>query len=239
MIAGEQAYTVFKDTRELAKQTAKMVDAALKGQEVEINDTKTYDNGVKIVPSYLLVPQSVDINNYKQLLIDSGYLTEDQVGAAPAPVANPNAGALVGISMPTKSSARWISDGNNMVKAFEALGYKTDLQFAEDDIPNQVAQIENMVTKGAKVLVIAAIDGTTLSDILQKAKDAGHDGHGLRPPDLQDPERGLLRDLRQLPGRRDSGQPDRGSPRPERRQGPLQHRTVRRLARRHQRLLLL
>ncbi len=45
-----------------------MVDAALKGQEVEINDTKTYDNGVKIVPSYLLVPLSVDINNYKQAL---------------------------------------------------------------------------------------------------------------------------------------------------------------------------
>jgi len=76
MIAGEQAFTVFKDTRELAKQTAKMVDAALKGGEVPINDTKTYDNGVKIVPSYLLEPVSVDINNYKQLLIDSGYLKE-------------------------------------------------------------------------------------------------------------------------------------------------------------------
>jgi putative multiple sugar transport system substrate-binding protein len=79
MIAGEQAYTVFKDTRELAKQTAKMVDAALKGQEVEINDTKTYDNGSKIVPSYLLIPLSVDQSNYKELLIDSGYLTEDQL----------------------------------------------------------------------------------------------------------------------------------------------------------------
>jgi len=80
---------------------------------------------------------------------------------------------LVGISMPTKSSTRWISDGESMVKEFEALGYATDLQFAEDDIPNQLAQIENMVTKGAKVLVIAAIDGTTLSDILAKANEAG------------------------------------------------------------------
>ena len=65
---------------------------------------------------------------------------------------------LVGISMPTKSSTRWISDGESMVKEFQALGYETDLQYAEDDIPNQLAQIENMVTKGAKVLVIAAID---------------------------------------------------------------------------------
>lgn len=80
---------------------------------------------------------------------------------------------LVGISMPTKSSTRWISDGESMVKEFEAMGYRTDLQFADNDIPNQLAQIENMVTKGAKVLVIAAIDGTTLSDVLQKAHDSG------------------------------------------------------------------
>ncbi len=80
---------------------------------------------------------------------------------------------LVGISMPTKSSTRWISDGESMVKEFTALGYDTDLQYAEDDIPNQLAQIENMVTKGAKVLIIAAIDGTTLSDILKKAHEAG------------------------------------------------------------------
>ena len=79
----------------------------------------------------------------------------------------------VGISMPTKSSARWIADGDNMVKVFTELGYDTDLQYAEDDIPNQLAQIENMVTKGVKVLVIAAIDGTTLSAILQQAHDSG------------------------------------------------------------------
>jgi putative multiple sugar transport system substrate-binding protein len=92
---------------------------------------------------------------------------------APAPAAVDTKGMLVGISMPTKSSERWISDGNSMVKAFEEMGYKTDLQFAEDDIPNQVAQIENMVTKGAKVLIIAAIDGSTLSDVLAKAKEKG------------------------------------------------------------------
>ncbi len=79
---------------------------------------------------------------------------------------------LIGISMPTKSSTRWISDGESMVKEFTAMGYETDLQYAEDDIPNQLAQIENMVTKGAKALIIAAIDGTTLSDILKKAHEA-------------------------------------------------------------------
>ena len=80
---------------------------------------------------------------------------------------------MVGISMPTKSSARWIADGDNMVKVFREKGFKPDLQYADDDIPNQLAQIENMITKGSKVLVIAAIDGTTLSDALQKAADKG------------------------------------------------------------------
>jgi len=78
----------------------------------------------------------------------------------------------VGIAMPTKSSARWISDGNSMVKQFTAAGYETDLQYAEDDIPNQLAQIENMITKGVNVLVIAAIDGTTLSNALENAAAA-------------------------------------------------------------------
>ncbi|MHC6152596.1 multiple monosaccharide ABC transporter substrate-binding protein [Bradyrhizobium elkanii] len=79
----------------------------------------------------------------------------------------------IGIAMPTKSSARWIDDGNNMVKVLKERGYGTDLQYAEDDIPNQLSQVENMVTKGAKVLVIAAIDGTTLSDVLKQAKAQG------------------------------------------------------------------
>jgi len=79
---------------------------------------------------------------------------------------------LVGIAMPTKTSQRWIDDGNNMVKALEAKGYKTDLQYGDNNVQNQIAQLENMITKGAKVLVIASIDGTALTDVLQKAHDA-------------------------------------------------------------------
>lgn len=75
----------------------------------------------------------------------------------------------IGISMPTKSSARWIADGENMVQQFEEAGYASDLQYAEDDIPNQLAQIENMLTKGVDALVIAAIDGTTLTNVLANA----------------------------------------------------------------------
>ncbi|WP_309568641.1 multiple monosaccharide ABC transporter substrate-binding protein [Paenibacillus sp. sptzw28] len=78
----------------------------------------------------------------------------------------------IGIAMPTKSSERWVNDGDNMVKQFEALGYKTDLQYGEDVIENQVSQIENMITKGVKLLVVASIDGESLTDVLQKAHDA-------------------------------------------------------------------
>ncbi|GAB2914094.1 sugar ABC transporter substrate-binding protein ChvE [Paraburkholderia jirisanensis] len=88
-------------------------------------------------------------------------------------VAHAESKGLVAVSMPTKSSARWIADGDNMVKDLQAAGYTTDLQYGDDDIPNQLAQIENMVTKKPKVLVIAAIDGTTLTDVLKKAHDAG------------------------------------------------------------------
>jgi putative multiple sugar transport system substrate-binding protein len=92
--------------------------------------------------------------------------------AAAAALLAQNKGTI-GIAMPTKSSARWIADGDNMVKVLQAKGYKTDLQYADNDIPNQLAQIENMITKHEKVLVIAAIDGTTLSNALQEAADAG------------------------------------------------------------------
>lgn len=108
--------------------------------------------------------------NYRRKLLVTSLL----VGAMGClPLAHAADKGFVGISMPTKSSSRWISDGQSMVKFFNEKGYKTDLQYAEDDIPNQLAQIENLVTKGVKVLVIAAIDGTTLSDVLQKAADKG------------------------------------------------------------------
>ena len=81
-------------------------------------------------------------------------------------------GGAVGLAMPTKSSERWIADGQNMANQFKDLGYEADLQYGDDVVQNQVSQIENMITKGDKVLVVAAIDGSSLTDVLQKAADA-------------------------------------------------------------------
>ena len=79
MIAGKQSMSVFKDTRTLAAQVVKMVGQILTGAEVDVNDTETYDNGMGVVPSFLCEPVFADANNYKELLIDSGYYTEDQL----------------------------------------------------------------------------------------------------------------------------------------------------------------
>ena len=89
-------------------------------------------------------------------------------GAAPASQAP--ADTLVGVSMPTQTSERWIADGNNVKQKLEAAGYKVSLQYANDDIPTQSQQIDQMITQGADVLVIAAIDGTAISSQLQAAK---------------------------------------------------------------------
>jgi putative multiple sugar transport system substrate-binding protein len=78
----------------------------------------------------------------------------------------------IGIAMPTRSSQRWISDGESVKSGIEKLGYVGDLQYGDDVIENQVAQLENMITKGVKALVIASIDGESLTTVLGKAHEA-------------------------------------------------------------------
>ncbi|MGW5635644.1 multiple monosaccharide ABC transporter substrate-binding protein [Streptomyces sp. NPDC003832] len=79
IIADEQAMTVYKDTRELAKVASNMVDAVLNDKKPEVNDEKTYDNGSKVVPAYLLEPVSVDKANYQKTVVDSGYIKESDL----------------------------------------------------------------------------------------------------------------------------------------------------------------
>lgn len=80
---------------------------------------------------------------------------------------------VVGISLPDKTESRWITDGKSMVDALKAKGYSSDLQYANYDVPTQVNQVENMLAKGVKALVIAPIDGKTFSDALALAQKKG------------------------------------------------------------------
>ena len=146
--------------------------------------------------------------------------------------------------MPTKSSERWIQDGDAVKEQLEEQGFTVDLQYAEDDIPTQVSQIENMITKGAEALIIASIDGTTLSQVLQDAADAdipviaydrlirdsenvdyyaSFDNYIVGVQQANSLLNGL--GLTDLEGAPVSGCPGR----------PVQHRAVRRFARRQQR----
>jgi putative multiple sugar transport system substrate-binding protein len=79
IIAGSQYSTIFKDTRNLAKEAVSMTEALLKGKQPEINDTKSYNNGKKVVPTYLLQPVVVTKDNYQKVLIDSGYYTPNDL----------------------------------------------------------------------------------------------------------------------------------------------------------------
>ena len=79
IIAGKQAMSAFKLTDDLAAITVEMADALMKGAEPPVNDTETYDNGTGIIPSYLVAPRVVTIDNYREILIDTGYYTEEQL----------------------------------------------------------------------------------------------------------------------------------------------------------------
>ncbi|HOC29866.1 MAG TPA: sugar ABC transporter substrate-binding protein, partial [Treponemataceae bacterium] len=79
MLMGLQSMSIFKDTRTLAAKVVEMVNAIAKGTAVSVNDTKTYNNGVKVVPSFLCDPVFATLDNYKALLIDSGYYKESDI----------------------------------------------------------------------------------------------------------------------------------------------------------------
>src|SRR5699024_8685532 len=79
---------------------------------------------------------------------------------------------VIGISMPTQSSERWVRDGSNKQSEYEELGYGVDLQYAEDVDHDQLSQIENMITRGSDALVIASVDGEALGDVLDMAADS-------------------------------------------------------------------
>ncbi len=95
-------------------------------------------------------------------------------GSEPASGGEEEESIMIGVSMPTKSLQRWNQDGSNMKAMLEDAGYQVDLQYGGDnDIPTQVSQLENMITEGCKVLVIAAIDGSSLTEVLKQAKEQG------------------------------------------------------------------
>ena len=94
-------------------------------------------------------------------------------GCAGAKTASDPSKPVVGLCMPTKEQPIWIAQGKRLTEAFEAAGYKVEIEYAEDVVERQITQIENMLLKGCKYLVIAAVDGYAISDAVKKAKESG------------------------------------------------------------------
>lgn len=93
----------------------------------------------------------------------------------PAPSENEgnDGGQTVGVAMPSMSLERWERDGTQIAAELEGLGFAVDLQFGQDDVATQISQIENMITAGVDILVIAPIDGETLTGVLELANSEG------------------------------------------------------------------
>lgn len=127
--------------------------------------------GTSSAPSSAAAPAASSAPGSSSAMAPSSMAASSVAGSAAAPVAGK--GQLIGVTMPTKTSERWVKDGGNIKSQLEAAGYKVDLEYANNDIPTQVNQLENQITSGAKVLIIASIDGTALTTQLQEAHDAG------------------------------------------------------------------
>jgi ABC-type sugar transport system ATPase subunit len=156
IIDGKQSMTVFKDVRTLVQAAVDAAVALLKGQAPATNGT--YNNGTVDVPALQSPVVSVDQANVKAVLIDSGYYQAgDITGASTTPTSS--ARSAVGVVLPTKDEPRWIQDQARFQAAFKAAGYDVEILFSQGDAAKEKANVESLVAKGIKVLIICPQGG--------------------------------------------------------------------------------
>jgi ABC-type sugar transport system ATPase subunit len=156
ILAGKQSMTVFKDVRALVQTAIDAALALLKGQVPATNSTS--NNGTIDVPALQSPVVSVDKENVKAALIDSGYYRASvSTGATAAP--RPAASLAVGIVLPTKDEPRWIQDQTRFQEAFKAAGYDVEILFSQGDAAREKANVEALLAKGIKVLIICPQGG--------------------------------------------------------------------------------
>ena len=179
LIEGKQGMSVFKDTRTLAAKVVEMVDAIMQGKEPPINDKETYDNGTGIIPSFLCEPVACTVANYKELLIDSGYYTFEQLGidASAAPADAPAAPAeLIKVGIinldPAESGYRE-ANVKNLTETFtKDNGYDATFVTAPT-ADKQLEAAKGFITAQVKYILISAAETTGWDEVLEEAKEAG------------------------------------------------------------------
>jgi putative multiple sugar transport system substrate-binding protein len=172
IIDGKQSMTVFKDVRTLVKDAIGMAVALLEGKSPAT--TGAYDNGKIQVPAKQSEVISVDKDNVKSALIDSGYyqageFTGLEAGAAPEPVMT----GKVGIVLPTKDEPRWIQDETRFREALTAAGYEVEILFSQGSSAKELENVEALLTKGIQVLIICPQDGAAAAASAEAARAAG------------------------------------------------------------------
>ena len=165
IVDGKQSMTVFKDVRALVQAAIDASVALLKDEQPAA--TGTYSNGAIDVPALPCPVVAVDRANVKAVVIDSGYHgVGDDHGAASPPTSS---GKLaVGIVLPTTDEPRWIQDQARFKAAFKAAGYEAEILFSQGDPAKQKANVESLVSRGIKVLIICPQGG---GEVILEVKD--------------------------------------------------------------------
>ena len=174
IIDGRQSMTVFKDVRTLVDDAINAAVALLEGNEPTASGS--YNNGAIDVPAIQSPVVTVDKNNVVAALIDSGYYNAaDFTGldASAAPVDAGEVAGKVGIVLPTKDEPRWVQDEARFQEALVAAGYEVEILFSQGDSAKELANVEDLITKGVEVIIITPHDGTAAAAAAEAAGAAG------------------------------------------------------------------
>ncbi|HRT31124.1 MAG TPA: sugar ABC transporter substrate-binding protein [Anaerolineae bacterium] len=170
MIDGKQSMTVLKDVRVLVQDAINAAVAYLEGKTPP--QTTTYNNGKIDVPAKPSAIVTVTQQNVKEAIIDSGYYPASDfpsLGGGAVPSGN----LAVGIVLPTKDEPRWIQDETRFREALTKAGYNVEILFSQGSSAKEKENVEALITKGVKVIIICPQDGTAAAAAAEAAREAG------------------------------------------------------------------
>ena len=170
IIDGKQSMTVLKDVRVLVQDAINAAVAYLEGKTPP--QTTTYNNGKIDVPAKPSAIVTVTQQNVKEAIIDSGYYPASDfpsLGGGAVPSGN----LAVGIVLPTKDEPRWIQDETRFREALTKAGYNVEILFSQGSSAKEKENVEALITKGVKVIIICPQDGTAAAAAAEAAREAG------------------------------------------------------------------
>ncbi len=165
--------TVFKDVRTLVDDAINAAIALLQDETPAAQGS--YNNGAIDVPAIQSAVVTVDSDNVNAVLIDSGYYdAADFTGVeAGAEMESGEVAGKVGIILPTKDEPRWVQDEARFEEALTAAGYEVEILFSQGDSAKERANVEDLITKGAQVIIFTPHDGTAAAAAAEVAQEAG------------------------------------------------------------------